>query len=266
MEVLGCPIRHVYRILERNGVNFGSCRFSKYDSLESNADLEELYNVLLSKKDSNGNHPVFTAVTCTSNPDFIKIEKDNFNQYYSETFVQTLEKYENHNKVYEFYKKGIELNIFVPELHHREHLDTVHWMNDLRNRNKITFLGFENNMFSLSYTYSDLINRNYQVALPYVKKECEIEQQISALHEGTEIFENLFGYKSQYFTPPNGTINYSYFKQLSAAGIKLLDVARINKEPVGENKFERHFHYLGQTNRHNQRYLVRNCVYEPTGD
>ena len=47
--------------------------YNTYDALESNTDLEELYNVLLKFKDSTGRHPVMTGVTVVANPVFDKI-------------------------------------------------------------------------------------------------------------------------------------------------------------------------------------------------
>ena len=137
-------------------------------------------------------------------------------------------------------------------------------MNDLQEKNKITTLAFENKMFGLSPKHSSLINNNYQVALSFMDDESNIKKQTSILKEGTEIFEKLFGFKSQYFTAPNATIRYIYFQNLSEFGIKLVDVARINNEPIGIDKYKKHFHYLGQKNKFNQKYLVRNCVFEPT--
>lgn len=59
-----------------------SNRFDKFDTLESNEDLEKLFDILLSFKDHNGNHPVITAVTNIANPEFDKIRENNFEHYF----------------------------------------------------------------------------------------------------------------------------------------------------------------------------------------
>ena len=50
-------------------------RFDQYDSLETNEDLELLFEVLTKYKDHHGNHPCMTAVTNVANPDFKKIKE-----------------------------------------------------------------------------------------------------------------------------------------------------------------------------------------------
>jgi len=260
------PSRKVYKELENKGIAFGDCRFSKYDALESNTDLEELFNVLVSKKDINGNHPVFTPVTCPANPNFNKIELNRFEKYYYESFIETAKKYDDHNAIDKLYKKGIDLNIFVPELHHREHLDHIKWMEDLRGDFAETKLAFAQEMYSIHPTITNEQKSSYQEALSYKRDEKQIQHQAQTIREGCQIFEELFGYKSIYFTPPNGIMSYKHLSTLSESGIKLVDVSRINKEPIGGNRNKWHLHYLGQKNKYNQIFFVRNCVFEPNNE
>ena len=64
--------------------------FSKYDALESETDLNELYNVLLSHKDKHGNPPTITANCVVANPDFDKIRASNFTKYIYEDILKLL--------------------------------------------------------------------------------------------------------------------------------------------------------------------------------
>ena len=64
------------------GIDMNTNRFNKFDSLESNLDLENLFEVLLHHKDCNGNHPVFTAMTNVANPDFNNIKNNEHNNKY----------------------------------------------------------------------------------------------------------------------------------------------------------------------------------------
>jgi collagenase-like PrtC family protease len=50
------------------------------DALESNDDLESLFDLLHSRNKK----PMITANFLTANPDFERIESDNFNTYYNE--------------------------------------------------------------------------------------------------------------------------------------------------------------------------------------
>ena len=56
-------------------------RFDQFDSLETNEDLELLFEVLTKYKDHSGNHPCITAVTNVANPDFKKIKESDFQEY-----------------------------------------------------------------------------------------------------------------------------------------------------------------------------------------
>ena len=65
-------------------------RFDTFDTLESNSDMEALFEVLTKHKDSAGNHPVITAVTNVGNPDFKRIKDNNFDSCFlivSDSFI-----------------------------------------------------------------------------------------------------------------------------------------------------------------------------------
>jgi hypothetical protein len=256
------PSIEAYNKLANNGINWGDCRFSKYETIESNTDLEELFNVLTSFKDVKGNHFVFTPMACIANPNFEKIVQTIFQEYHYELFPQTLEKYPNHDKVFALWNKGIELGIFVPQFHNREHLNVKRWMQDLVSNNLITKAAFNEKMFSLSSIYSSQIKWEYQPALE-IDKLKDLENQKLIIADGLNQFEKLFNYKAIHFTPPNATINHNLYGVLKEGGISFIDSPRIEKETLGNNKYKRHFHYIGQKHKSGLNYLVRNAVFEP---
>src|SRR5687768_5317648 len=61
------------KLFERNLFPSPSA-FRKYDCLESEDDLNEVFGLLSSYTDFKGNHPCITACTIVANPDFEKIE------------------------------------------------------------------------------------------------------------------------------------------------------------------------------------------------
>ena len=256
------PSIDVYKKLSTSGVNFGNCRYSKYETIESNTDLEDLFNVLTSYKDINGNHVVYTPMACMANPAFDKIKENGFEKYYYEPFTDTLKKYYNHDKVYEYWKKGIELNIFVPQSHNREHINVRRWMMDLQNNNPITHLAFNENMFGVGKAYSDQIEWEYQPALEIDNIE-DISEQKNIIDDGLDLFRKICGYSAIHFTPPNATINHSLYDSLYKSGIKLIDSPRIENETLGNSKFKKHIHYIGQKHKSGLKYIVRNAVFEP---
>jgi hypothetical protein len=256
------PSIETYNKLYNTGINWGNCRYSKYETIESNTDLEALFNVLTSFKDMNGNHVVYTPMACMANPDFDKIKENGFEKYYYEPFTETLKKYNNHDKVYEYWKKGIELNIFVPQSHNREHINVKRWMTDLQKNNPITHLAFNENMFGVGKAYSDKILWEYQPALEIENAE-DIREQVNIIRDGLDLFRKICGYSAIHFTPPNATINHSLYDSLYDNGIKLIDSPRIENETLGNSKFKKHIHYIGQKHKTGLKYFVRNAVFEP---
>jgi hypothetical protein len=256
------PDKNVYKKLSSKGINFENCRFSKFETIESNTDLEALFNVLTTYKDMNGNHVVFSPITCVANPDFIKIKENGFEKYYYESFIETLKKYNNHDKVYDYWKKGIEFNIFVPQSHNREHLNVRRWMKDLQNNNPIAHFAFNENMFSVGKTYSDEIKWEYQPALEIEDVDNVLEQEI-IINEGLDLFKKIFGYSAVHFTPPNATINHNLYNCLYKNGIRLMDSPRIENETLGKSKIKKHIHHIGQQHKSGLSYIVRNAVFEP---
>ena len=110
------------------GLGVDQSIFTKYDGLESNCDLENLFEVLANHKDSTGRPAVFTPMCVVANPDFEKIKATDYREYHFENFAETCKRYPNHDRVLDLWRKGIENRLFVPALHGREHLSVSRWM------------------------------------------------------------------------------------------------------------------------------------------
>ena len=79
------PSREVFANLQEAGIDLLSdegFRYNKYDSLATSNDLELLFEVLSSVKDSAGNPAVLTPVSVVANPDYAKIRQSDFTEYY----------------------------------------------------------------------------------------------------------------------------------------------------------------------------------------
>lgn len=245
------------------GLNMEDNRFDKYDILESNKDMDELFNVLLKYKDFKGNHPVFSAITNVANPDFEKIKASDFTSYFYEVMDVTLAANVNSNKVFEYYKKGIELNIFRPELHGREHLQVNWLMQDIQNRNSLLFKVFENKYWYLSQDNIEDRKRRWYGAAFDIEDFNDIDTQKQIIADSTKLFSKLFGYDSIYFTPPSGIFNEKIEKELFTCGVKLIDVPIKQKMPLGNSKYKLKIHYTGQKSNSGLHYLIRNALFEP---
>lgn len=239
-------------------------RFDQYDSLETNEDLQLIFEVLTTYKDHKGNHPVITAVTNTGNPDFKKIKASGFQEYAYETIDKTYQRYENSDKVLELIKKGISEKIFIPQSHGREHLQVNWWMSELRSKNSFSGKVFENEFFFTPTHLLTTNRRNRDIAAAFdVWDESDLKIQHSIIEICLHDFTRLFGYRSQIFTPPAMFYNQNIEKVLLSSGISWLDVGRFFKTPQVGGGEKMQLNYLGRKKKSGLKVLVRNAMFEP---
>lgn len=237
--------------------------YNTYDALESNADLEGLYDVLSKFKDSTGRHPVMTGVNVVANPVFDKIKENGFTEYVYEPFTETCKRYNSHDRVYELWKKGIEERLFVPIFHGREHLNVQRWLRALREGNKSTLLAFDCGVTGIYNGINDEPIPEFQAAFDIDTIE-DLPYQKEVIKTGLDLFEHLYGYRSKYFVPTNGPFNNSLEKDLHEAGIRYINTGKKQREPLGDGQYKVNTRYLGRKSQYGQIYLTRNCFFEPS--
>jgi hypothetical protein len=235
-------------------------RFTNYDTLASKEDFEVLFDTLKKHKDIKGNHPKITAVSVVANPDFEKIKANNFTEYFYEPFTKTLDRY-GLDDAFKMWQLGVKENLFIPQFHGREHLNVAVWLRDLQNGDKNTLVAFEHQCWG--YANENPLGIDYQAAFDLEFKK-DITSQKKAIVEGVDLFEELHGYKADFFVPPNGPFNNSLEEIAASKGIKYMSASKIQKEPQGQGKLKTKFHWLGQTNSFGQKYITRNCFFEPS--
>jgi hypothetical protein len=234
-----------------------SKRYNNSDTLASKEDFEFLFNTLIQFKDETGNSPVFTALSVVANPDFAKIKENNFEKFIYEPFTKTLDRY-NKADAFAMWKKGISEKLFQPEFHGREHLNANVWLRQLQANDKDTHLAFDEGCWAIN----NARQINYQAAFN-VEMPNDIALQKDILATGLDLFEQIHGYKSRFFVPPNGFFNNQLEEITAQKGIKFMGVSKVQKEPHGNGKYKNNFHWLGKQNKHNQVYLTRNAFFEP---
>lgn len=258
------PSTESFKRLEESGLNlrYGDIqRFNMNDTLASCQDLEFLFEVLSSVKDSQGNNAVFTSVSVVANPDFQKIEDNGFQEYYYEPFTESLKRFPKCEKAFDLWKEGIEKKLFVPQMHGREHLNVIAWMKALQTAEKQAISAFKEGVWGFK-PCSDHLS-SYQAAFDVNDPE-DIEYHKTVINDGLKLFEQLFGYKAVFFVPPNGVINNSLNEALVSNGIKYRSGSKIQNESVRIGKTRTRLHYHGQKDRYGIRYILRNCVFEPS--
>jgi len=259
------PNRKAYLELSRDNDKIERDVYSKFDTIATKEDLEHLFEVLTKFKDIKGNHPVITANTIVANPNFEKIKKNNFKNYYYEKFDTSIKSTLEGDQVLDLWKKGIDLNIFKPQLHGREHLHALLWLKELRNSNKQLLAAFDHGCFGLPYSPTTSINRkNVMGALDYVGIPGEKEFQRKYIEEGAQIFETFFGYKSRSFIAPKYIWHPDIEVDLKKQGVDIIQGLPIQYMPnIKKDKFSKKLHYIGQKNKLQQKYITRNSFFEP---
>jgi hypothetical protein len=249
--------------LIKSGIDMDGNRFDRYDILECNKDMEDLFEVLLAHCDCDNHHPVFTAVTNVCNPDFKKIKENKFEHYFYIDLKNTHENYTGHEKVFELYKQGIELGIFIPQSHGREHLNTGLWMKALQGSHETTLKGFGQKYFMFNPRYLSGIADNGFGAAFYPFNQDLLAEHCQILSDGLDIFKDMFNYNAVYFTAPSGIFSDQLDQVLIEKGIRLIDVQKLRKMPLGNGRLRYKLHFMGQRNRYSQFYITRNAVFEP---
>jgi hypothetical protein len=256
------PSKEVYNKCLENGYRVDRIAYEKYDSLASEEDLELLFNLLCSYCDKNGNHPVLTANVLAANPDFEKIKKKEFTSYHYELITKTFSRYPAHGRCFELWKQGTQQKVFFPQSHGREHLNVSMFMQALQQGDRDVLFGFKHGI-------PGSIPRNGHGGNKYVETlnysdDTDKQEKLNIILEGLQLFEELFGYRSKSFIPPNYLWSYDYDEEMSKGGVKFYQGNRKMKEPLLDDGAKLHLHKLGETNRHGQLYLVRNVLFEPS--
>lgn len=258
--------KNAYFNLKKAGLNVDRVRYSRFDTLASTEDLQKLFDVLTSVKDCEGRYACLTPFVNIANPDFSKIKESNFTTYYREPFTETLQRYgSSHEDSFLLWKQGIANNIFYPAYHGTEHINVKRFMEQLQSKQKSTMLGFENECVCVP-RFDNEPKFNKDTTVFYIEKKEENESLKKDIEVGMKMFENILGYRPKQFTPGAGCYSPLLNETLNKEGIKYINVNRFYPYPLGDNKYEKKFLYNGKTNDLGQKYVVRNCVFEPYFD
>lgn len=236
----------------------GAGFFNEFDTLESSEDIKLLSEVLC-QHSNNQSTPKFTFLQLTSNPDFDKIRESNFTIYSNHSIEVDYENYGDSNYLNNL-KDLVNKNLISLEFHGREHLNVPVWMRYLKQQDEQTLSAFDLKYWGYdnSNKYSVFYNSAYDVEF-----QEDIPRYIDILVDGIQKFKELFGIQPIYFVPPTGGMNSAYLKPLAENGIKLVHSARIHIDSLGEGKKKKLFRIPGSKNKFGQRFIKRNCFFEP---
>ena len=252
------PSQDVYSSFISRGFNISGSDYNRLDTLETNEDLEQLYEVLKSHRDSGGDSPVITANFILGNPDFEKIKNSDFENYYVEPITSTLKRYPDRDQVEKLWMQGLNERIFYPQFHGREHVNVVRWMEALRKRSPDMMFTFDRGT-----TFSGDGDYNFMEVLDYNTPD-DLVQMKESLREGLDMFEQTFGFRSKSFIPPCYTWDSNVEKVLVEGGVKYIQGILTQLVPTGTfDNYRKKYHFLGNKNRYGQYFLIRNAFFEP---
>lgn len=260
------PSRSIYNHLQQQDLNPEADPYLKYDSLASSQDMEALFEVLQSVKDKNSNSAIITANAVMGNPDFEKIKKNYFENYYWEPFTTTWQKYSHCYGVEKLWKEGQQEKTIRFQCHGREHLNVDQWMKSLQNNDKMLRKAFDLGMISISSQPTGL-RFGYMEGLDYFSSEEQQNKKI-ILEEALTEFRNYFGFKSKSFIANCYIWDDFMEKVLANNGVQFIQgISNQIKTELAKNGNHSHTykrHFMGQKNKLGQQYLIRNAFFEPS--
>jgi hypothetical protein len=255
--------RAAYIALKNKGLNVDSIHYDSVESLESNEDLEMLFDLLQSYKDKEGRHPIFTPMCIMGNPDFEKIEASDYQQYFFQPLHETLKEFPSSNRVLELWKKGFEENIFVPEIHGREHVNVRRYMNILQAHEGKEGLRYALEHHSIGPLKYNIINiPNYHGALHPATKD-EIPELHQYVLEAGKLFKEYMGFSPRVFIAPNSEEPKELESSLKQIGVQYLTRPKKRVYPLGDGQFAQEWNFIGKKNEFDQVIINRNAFFEP---
>lgn len=234
--------RSDYEAMVNEGLQLDTI-FTKYDCLESNTDLERLFEVLSRHKDSSGRACVFTPMCVMANPDFEAIEAKGFSEFVYEPMPVTCERYPNHDRTVTLWSEGISERLFMPALHAREHLNYLRWMDTVRNCEGMRIAFNHQSIGARKYKGEEM--PEYLGAFkPTTSNDLPLLQSIVA--DAGRLFEDICGYKPTHFIAPNAEPMQGLDPSFSKIGVKYITNAKIRHHDLGNGKTQREFTWLGK--------------------
>ncbi len=257
------PSAEAYNKLLGKGGPVDKSPYCRYDSLASENDLEFLFDLLSGFKDHQGNHPVITANTVVSNPDFDRIRESGFSEYFCEPITETFKRYPKHARCLDLWKSADESGLFHPQSHGKEHLNVKYWLRLLHEDIHHFRDAFNYRCWGLSNDIYPEMKRSIQASFDMESRN-DLPALEDTIRNGLRLFEKLFGYKSMSFIATNfiwsSQLNWALYQE----GVRYFQGMKYQKLPLlNGNKREMVRHHLGDRNDLGQYYLIRNCSFEP---
>lgn len=255
----------VYDDLIKSNKSVASDAYCKFDNIANYDDLSALFDVLNKYKDCKGNSPSITANVNMGNPDYDAIRSNDFDTYRYYDLEKTLQKHSiATDSLLNFWKEGMSNGVFVPQLHGREHLNVLPWLQALKASNSEILNAFNYNVSCVPVSFPVGNRRDFRAAFDF-SEETEFSFHKEVLATSHSLFEQTFGFNSKSFIATCYTWSNAHEQVLNELGIRYLQGNYARKTPMGFGEpYSILKHRLGHKNKLGQKYLVRNVIFEPS--
>jgi len=261
------PSREVYEEFLRRGIRVDRDPYCRYDNLATKHDLENLFEVLHSVKDKNGNPAVITANTLSANPVFDKIRESDYKQYYFEPFIETLKRDVAHEGAWEMWQLGMAEGVFHPQSHGREHLYVKKWLHTLQNGDPVTRTAFDLGTWGLTAHVDPSIKEYYMGAFNS-SEDADVHQFEKIIDDALRMFREIFRFDSKSFIATTYEWSPKIEPFLIKKGVKYIQGVFAQRIPYGDDlnsKWQRRG-FQGTRTKTGLIRLFRNCFFEPATD
>lgn len=251
--------KNAFDELVRDGAPIFGDAFCRFDCLEQQEDLEALASSLTKFKDCRGNHPILTANYTMANPHFERIKQENYEKYYYESFVDTLDR--KSPGAFALTNDLIRLGLMVPQFHGRDHVNHPRWLDRLRNKDKLMLSAFEKEVFGIA---TPMFKPEYFMAAYDRTDPQGIEESVRELQVGINIFCQSFGFFPETFIPPCYIAPKAVLDSLNKTGVKGLQGKLVHLCPkeTGIPGYKKLYRKSGLNS--SGVNLVRNVFFEPS--
>jgi hypothetical protein len=239
--------------------------YLQYDSLESEDDLELLFNLLSEHKDYDGRNPVITANCIGMNPDFCRIKENHYSNFFCEDFRDSFSQNAKTEQSFVIEKRGFDAGLFFPQFHGREHVHLSRWLSGLNGQNRLLKVAFENRMISLkNNTRNNCIEYYMDAMNPF--SSINLGEIIEITKQGLTQFKSVWGFDATSMIAPCYLWHSDMESHCHQMGIKIFQgikyqfSSKINHNP---GEYSKVFHYPGEQN-NGLFYNVRNAFFEPS--
>ncbi|HPE97812.1 MAG TPA: hypothetical protein PKX04_07635 [Chitinophagales bacterium] len=258
------PSSSVYQMLLSKGYPVDKCPYNRNDSLETDADMLALIEVLRSAKDHTGRPAVITANWIAANPDFDRIRDSGFQEYFWEPSNSTLERHPDSRQVFALQKQALTERLFYPQFHGREHVHVAAWMKKLRAGDEAIRLAFNHRM--ISFNVNEVPSCESDIMDAYNAGDTnDLKFSEASVTEGLKLFQETWGFASTTAIPPCYFWHEAHEQVMYNNGVMGIQGIAVQKSPVvGKEKWKKKYHWTGQRNKNGQIYLRRNVFFEPS--